>query len=549
MKAKIISFILLSYMLFSVACTDLESRSYHSIVADDFVPGEEAIAALLGSAYTSWRTLTLDWNGTVRAQELGADQDVVPVRPNGWDDGGIYMRMHQHTWTTEEDIPLQCWNRAYEGITACNRVLYQVENELPLDDEAKRAMLAELKVLRASYYYVLVDLFGNVPLVTQFDVPDGYLPDQNTRKEVYDFIIEELTENIPYLSESVSKQYYGRFNKWAGYTLLAKMYLNAEIFSNGNNTEWQKCIDACDEVINSYMYDLENEQRTVFLTDNENSKEIIFALAIDRIYTTNWNTFDFHMYSLHPANQQTYQLTEQPWNGSCAIPQFIDTFDPDDIRLQTNFIQGAQYSYEGEPLYRNWSNSDQPLIYVNEVESVFNSDEAHGFRWGKFEYALGSSNILDNDFPVFRYADVLLMKAEAMLRNGDPDGAAILVTQVRQRNFSGDKASKATVTGAQLQEGSVYDYGRRDTISTTYEGGSDIMYGRMLDELGWEFTQEGRRRQDMIRFGVYTTKSFFSHDADDPSGNDRSRALYPIPQAQRMTNPKLAQNPGYSGAN
>jgi hypothetical protein len=181
----------------------------------------------------------------------------------------------------------------------------------------------------------------------------------------------------------------------------------------------------------------------------------------------------------------------------------------------------------------------QPLAYINEVPSIDASEEVHGYRFGKFEIALGSSNILSNDFPLFRYADILMMKAECLLRTGNTSEAATIVTQVRQRAFAANPA-KATVTGAQLQGGSSYDYGRRDTNSNTSEGGSNIQYGRFLDELAWEFNQEGRRRQDMIRFGAYTTKSWFSHD---PS--ESYRTLYPIPQAALLTNSKLKQNPGY----
>ena len=149
---------------------------------------------------------------------------------------------------------------------------------------------------------------------------------------------------------------------------------------------------------------------------------------------------------------------------------------------------------------------------------------------------------MDNDFVVFRYADVLMMKAECLLRTGKADEAATLVTQVRQRAFTSTPA-KAIVTGVDLLKGSVYDYGIRDnreTPANTFAGGADIQYGRFLDELAWEFNQEGRRRQDMIRFGVYTTKSWFSHA---PNGNHRT--LFLIPRRELDANGNLKQNPGY----
>ncbi|MCR5453818.1 MAG: RagB/SusD family nutrient uptake outer membrane protein [Bacteroidales bacterium] len=541
MKFKILAAGLLLAASTSIpACTELEDTNYHAIVGDGFQPTDADLAALLASAYIPWRQTFLQWNGVARSQMLTADEDVIPARPNGWVDGGIYKRLHQHEWTSDEDIVVQGWNRTYVGINACNRVLYQIENGIDLGEQHD-AIVSELKVLRASYYYILVDLFGNVPIITQFDVPDGFLPTQSKRSEVYEFIIKELTENIDNLSETVGGEYYGRFNKWAAYALLAKMYLNAEVFSDGTHSEWDKCVEACDKIIESGKYGLESKQSLCFITNNENSCESIFALVFDETYVTDWNAFDYHLYSLQPANQQTYNFESAPWGGVCAIPQYVDSFDPDDARLESTFIKGQQFSFSGETLYCTLgSYSGQPLAYVNEVPSIDESEEIHGYRWGKFEYATGITNRLSNDFPVFRYADVLLMKAEALLRNGKADDAAALVTDVRRRNFPGNE-EKATVTGQQLQSETTYKYGRADNLTEhTTSDVSVIKYGRMLDELGWEFSQEGRRRQDMVRFGAFTTMDWFSHSASDETKN-----LFPIPNAQLLTNSNLKQNPGY----
>lgn len=520
------------------SCTELEDQNYSAIVAEDFNPTEDDVAALIGSAYTAWRETLLLWNGVWRSQEVTADEIVIPGRPNGWVDGGVYKRLHQHDWYKEDDPVYQGWYRTYAGITNCNKLIFQVDTDyIPLDAEAKAKTLAELKVLRASYYYILLDLYGNVPLSTEFNVPDGYLPPQATRQEVYNFVVSEITSSIDALDESHAQDYYGRFNKWAAYTLLAKVYLNAEVYTG--TAHWQDCVNACNHVINSGNYSLEASQKNVFITENQNSPEIIFGLAIDGTYTTEWNQFDVHMQTLQPSNQATYNLTQTPWGGMCAIPQFIASFDPDDSRLTENFIYGPQYSSSGQALNCTMgAYTGQPLNYINEVPSVDASEEIHGYRFGKFEIASGANNILSNDFPVFRYADILMMKAECLLRTGQADEAAALVTQVRQRAFTANP-SKAVVTGVELMETSTYDYGRRDTYSTTHETAT-ITYGRFLDELAWEFNQEGRRRQDMIRFGAFTSKSWFSHDASADY-----RKLYPIPQAAMLTNGNLSQNPGY----
>lgn len=543
MKTKISILSLSAILTFTgfTSCTDFIDDSYGKVMSEKYSPKTEAdISYLVNAAYVSWRETMLQWNGVVRSQELPADQDILPARQGiGWVDGYIYKRWHQHEWTTEDDGVKQGWERTYTGINACNRILSQIEdNVIELTGEARENLIAELKVLRASYYYILVDLYGNVPLVTDFK--DESLPQQTNRNEVFNFIIKEITENIDHLSETPRGYYYGRFNKWAAYTLLAKMYLNSEVWIG--TPQWDKCVEACDKVIEyaekSTEYALEVNQKNVFITNNENSKEIILGLPIDHIYVTDWNAFDFHMYTLAPEQQETYKLLHRPWGGVCAAPQFILSFDDDDIRLAENYISGPQYTSIGgsEPLMR--SDGKGPLVYGLDVPNIDQSDFADGYRWGKFEYAVGSTNVLSNDWPLFRYADILMMKAEALMRSGK-SGAGELVTQVRQRAFI-NNPEKATVTDEDLTKGSVYDYGRRDTYQTSQEGGNDIQFGRFLDELGWEFCQEGRRRQDMIRFGVFTTKSWFSHSTSDMTKN-----LYPIPNSAMLTNSNLKQNPGY----
>ncbi len=526
----------------TLSCTKLEDENYSAIISDEFNPTSEDLANLVGAGYVSWRPLMIGRsnNSIYRTNEISSDELVIPARPNGWDDGGMYRRVHEHKWTTDDLNSTEIWNRAYQGITNCNRVIYQLESGIIPASEGRDATIAELKVLRASYYYPLCDFFGNVPIITRFDLPDGFLPEQSTRKQVYDFIVKEITDNLPLLSDKNDQTTYGKFNQWAAHTLLAKMYLNAEVYTG--TVAWDKCIQECDAVINSGKgFVLEPDQKSVFVTENENSKEIIFAIPFDEKYTPDWeNAFTIHMETLQPSNQSTYNFQSAPWGGICAIPQFIDTFDPDDKRLTNNWIQGQQYSSNGTPLKGTMGvTNGQPLIYVNELPGVDGSDEIHGFRLGKFEFKQGALVGLSNDFPLFRYADILMMKAEALLRTGHADEAAVLVTQVRQRNFSSNP-SKAVVTGGQLLQGSVYDYGLRNHLASTHEGGTDITYGRFLDELGWEFTQEGRRRQDLIRFGVFTTKSWLSHS---PNGNYRT--LLPIPRVEVNKNPNLTQNTGY----
>nr|WKN35388.1 RagB/SusD family nutrient uptake outer membrane protein [Tunicatimonas sp. TK19036] len=525
MKSIIVKYSLILFsalMLLAGACTDLEEEVYSEVISENFVPTENDLPSLIAPVYTVMRPMMAGWQGYFDVQEESADQIITPVRPNGWYDGGTYQRMHQHAWTSLQWQPTNLWNNCYNGINTANRVLYQLESgEIPLE-EGKEELLAELKVARAFFYYILLDNHGNVPIVTDFTATE--LPLQSTRQQVYDFVVSELTTNIPLLTETADQTTYGRFNKWAGKTILAKVYLNSEVYVDEAN--WEAVIEQCDDIINSGAYMLEPLYKDNFITNNENSREMIFAVPYDDILATG-NLI--HMKTLDPISQRVFNMLAQPWGGNCAVPQFINTYDTADIRLTDTWIQGPQIGPAGTEL----------INYVNYVESMDESESNQGYRIGKYEIIEGARGSLSNDFPVFRYADVLMMKAEALLRTGQADAAAELVTQVRSRAFA--DPAKAKVTGAELMEGSSYQYGYWESGEIDQvNGGADIPYGRFLDELGWEFAAEAHRRQDLIRFGVFSTKTWFQHR---PSSADK--ALFPIPDAEINKNPNLKQNPGY----
>lgn len=525
------------------ACTKLKDKNYNQVISEQFQPAPDDIGSLVGAAYIPWRSLFNKWQSYFWAQEICTDALVIPKRPWGWVDDGGYRRFHYHSWTAEDAIVTTCWQRAYAGVTTCNRVIYQIENDQIQLGAAKESTLAELKVLRATYFWVLCDMYGNVPIVDRFDVPENFLPEQSTRKQVFDFIVKDIKDNINALKTDVDQTTYGRINKWVAFTLLAKLYLNAGVYTG--TPMWDECIAACDSVIGSGKYVLEPRQKNVFVTNNESSKEIIWPFVYDSKYLNqywdDWNAFDHHMQTLPQEMQRTYNLQNSPWGGICAIPQFIETFDQTyDDRFKQNWLRGVQTASNGEILkVENGEHKGQTLNLINVLPSIDSTEANHGLRLGKFEVALKSASILDNDFPFFRFADILMMKAESLLRTGKAADAATIVTEVRARSFTQDP-SRALITGAELMQGSKYPYGQRDKYGASSEGGADVQYGRFLDELGYEFFEEAHRRQDMIRFGVFTTKKWFSHTSSAPH-----KTLFPIPQVEINKNSKLKQNSGY----
>jgi hypothetical protein len=285
---------------------------------------------------------------------------------------------------------------------------------------------------------------------------------------------------------------------------------------------------------------LESMLKSAFKTDNADSPEIIFAIPFDE---NRAGGFNVHMFSLHGSLKGKFNMQATPWGSGSAmgISQFIDTYDQDDARLPGFWMIGPQFAIDGvTPLLGSYDQGGKPISFSKDLPDGVYTGEAEGYRMNKFEVKQGAMGSLSNDFPFFRFAEVLMIKAECLLRTGKNEAAAELVTQVRQRAFK-DNAVKAVVTGSELEANSRYKYGYVENYKIVDEGDqSPVMFGRMLDELGWEFAREGHRRRDMIRFGVYTTKSWLSHK---PAGQMRS--VFPLPQIAINSNPKLIQNPAY----
>jgi hypothetical protein len=523
-----ILYLSLSITILLGSCTKLDEEVYDQVLETSFDPTEKDLPAIIAPAYTQLRTMMASWQGDFDLQEESADIIVTPVRPNGWYDAGTYNRMHKHEWTPTEWQPRNSWNQCYSGINNVNRILFQIESGSIPVTTGKENIIAELKTARAFYYSVLVDNHGNVPLVVDFS--DASLPKQKTRQEVYNFVEKELLDNLGLLSEKADQSTYGRFNKWAARAILARLYLNAEVYTG--TAQWQKCIDQCNEILTKSPYILEPVYKTNFLTNNQTSKELIFAVPYDEIFATQNS---IHMKTLATAHRNVLDMAAQPWGGNCVVPQFLDTYDPDDTRMKDTWLQGPQYSVSTGALI---------LTYTRAVPSIDNTDFFEGYRIGKYEIKAGARGGLSVDYPVFRLSNIMMMKAEALLRTNKADEAAVIVTNVRKRAFAATNPAKATVTGAQLQAGSAYKYGWQNVDGTIsdLQGGADIPYGRFLDELGWEFAAEGMRRQQLIRFGVYSRKIWFNHR---PRTDGKPRTLFPIPQAEIDKNPNLVQNGDY----
>lgn len=501
MKAKITATLLLS-LLFSFSCTDLNEDLYSSVDDDDFGQTPAEIAALVGGAYSSLRGFGDAISNSYPTceyvfflNEVASDEATIPTRGTDWYDGGQYQDVQRHQWSPQNGMLLSAWRYCYAGIAKVNSIIYQVDKS-GLTEEAKVPIYAELKAIRAYYYYMLLDMFGNVPIVTNFE--DVGLPTNSTRQQVYDFVESELTNALPYLP---SGPVYSKFNKNVGYSLLARLYLNSEAYVGV--ARWQDCIEMCQNVTG---YSLTSDFFANFATENQNSPEIIFAIPYDSKAGTVGNYMS--SMSKHYLHRFTLSATgDYPWsaNGMCAQPGVFSSFDDQDRRKKC-MLSGEQISLAtGSVIIMD---SGQPLNYTEEIVNFTDAKQNEGVRLDKYEDKAGESWERDHDFVVIRYAEILMMQAECYVRLGSPDLAAPFVAQIRTR--------------AGLEMPATLDLEFID------------------QELLREFTFEGRRRTDNIRFGTFFQPWW------EKGATEAYRSIFPIPANVLSTNTNLTQNPGYN---
>lgn len=535
-KAKTIYVLLALLMLCISSCNNsLDEVVYSTVTEQSYKYSVNDFAPNIVGAYAP--IYDSDVFGRWQTQELTGCCIALPANVTGWDDGGIFKKLMFHTWNSELMQIGMLWNKNYQGVILCNSALYRLENDIipAPSPAAKTGAIAELRALRAYYYWQICDNFGDAPLVT---TTSQELTEKSSRKDIYDFIVSELNKAIPDLSEAQGAELYARINKWAAKTILANVYLNAEVYTG--IAHWSDCIKQCDDVINSGKCALAPNYKDPFKTAGaESSKEVFFTIPYD-YYRGIVGNFLF-MNSWHSELQKKYKTVYPPnaAGGPKGVTQFINTYQEGDSRLTDSWLMGQQYDIDGKPLYGIYDMVGKPLVFSKEIPDGKYTNEMEGYRMGKYEVPVGSQWSADSDIPLVRYSEVLLMKAECLLRSNQP-GAGALVSQVRQRAFK-DNPSKAIVTDDQLKENSSFKWGTVENYVITDKGDqTPVQFGRMFDEWNWEFAWEGYTRRNMIRFGIFTKKSWLSHK---PNGDYRS--VFPIPESVITSNPKLIQNPNY----
>jgi hypothetical protein len=519
------------------ACKKLDPKVYSVVPNQNFWQTPDQVAAGIAPAYAQ---LTSIPDGNFHdLQEQPSDELVVPARGNDWLAAGQHIQLFTHTWTGLTQQVQDTWTDLYTGITKINFILSIVNNLNPAPPTLPK-INAELKSLRALYYYWLMDLYGNVPLVTDFATNPNSIKN-STRKEVYDFVEKELKDNLSLLPTDRSLNNYGRMNKYTSYCILAKLYLNSQVYVA--QSRYPECVKMCDSVI-SAGYSLQSNYFDNFSINNEGSSENIFVVPFDHV---NIGGNNFQTQTLHYQNDKNYQIAGGGWNGYCTNAEFYSHFDTtstyaikgnntyrtyNDAR-SGQFIIGQQFSEfatyppntnvltssTDESLKIKDSQTGKFLSFYADIKEISNPADTFrlaGLRSVKYFPNPGVQTSMSNDMVIFRLADVLLMRAEAALRSGTASGVDLdYINQIRMRAYSGVEKYKWTMGQLTLQN--------------------------VFDERGRELAWENFRRQDCIRFGTFgnARKPQKLKDADD------HWQIFPIPNLQHTTNPNLVQNPGY----
>jgi starch-binding outer membrane protein, SusD/RagB family len=494
---KSFAYLTLAGILTLASCTNLDETVYGVVPKEGFGSTPQQLAALLGPAYSNFRGYA--WN--MHNAEVTTDVGLVPTRGKDWYDGGNWLNFNRHTWTTTHGPINDMWGFLYEGgINTINQLIPQVPGNT--------GAIAELRAVRAFYYFLAMDYFGNVPVITE---STSGTATTTPRAQVYEFVVKELTEALPNLSDEMGGSFYGRINKNTANMILAKVYLNAGVYKG--SPEWAKVVETTTAVINSGKYKLESVYLANFSTKNETSTENIWAIPFDRIQAGGMN---IPYRTLHYQSQSTYNLSGQPWNGFCTIAEFYNTFDNADVRKKM-FISGVQYGADGKALKDdNGKDLDfNPVMNKDEMTSSDPEFQGAGVRLGKYE--VQKANTVpdqDNDWAMFRLADAYMMRGEANFRLGKAADAVADFNLIRVR------AGVPAWTAAQ------------------------VTLDAILTERGREFAWEAWRRNDLVRFGEYNKVGgkFTSKFMKEASAKT---LLFPIPQQRLDANPGLKQNAGY----
>lgn len=512
----------------------LDEETAYSTLSDVQKNGVLSLYNYVGG-YVDSQSLQGTGRGIYDLNTFTTDEAIMPTRGGDWYDGGFWQGLYLHRWGVNNEAIYATWEYLYRTVILCNGSLERIQDFAEKHPEENVAdCVAEVRALRAMFYYYIMDLFGSVPLIEKSDPAVEDIV-QEKRSKVFNFIVKELTESSSFLSKERSNQpgvYYGRMTQPVVWFLLAKLALNAEVYTDDDWTDgsrpdgksiffevegqrlnaWQTVNYYC-EKITAAGYTMEKDYTANFAVFNESSEENIFVIPMSKTLYT--NQFICLFRSRHYNHAKAYGLSGE--NGSSATKEVLETFGYDtpqvDARFDYCYFAGPVKDLEGNQILLD--DGVTPLVYEpwNIALDVSGKpyEKTAGARMKKYEVdktGLKDGKLLDNDIVLFRYADVLLMQSEAKVRNGENGDAELNLVRSRV----GMAPRTATLEN-------------------------------LLDERMMELAWEGWRRQDMIRFGVFTRS--YSCRPQLPGEENGYTTVFPIPEKVIDMNPQLHQHKGY----
>lgn len=433
--------------------------------------------------------LRLMWN----MEELTTDEAVWSY-PN--DFGGTVFNLHYQTWLPTDATFEVAYSRIMNSVVLANEYIRVTAGS---DDEDITRYRYEARFIRALAYYYGINLFGKMPFVTEANLPGAFLPEEILRPDLFVYIESELLEIKEHMGNP--KFEYGRADKGACAMLLAKLYLNAEVYLGTGNEMYTEAIEQLDEVI-AGPYTLAPNYLNNFLADNNTSPEIIFSFNSDGKYSQSYSA----VWTMIKGN-----AGNGGWAGLRTTKSLFNQFEAGDHRA--HFLKEDK----GQQLEIEAINVTSQGYGVNKFRNITSGGQTPN----------DGTDFIDTDYPLFRLADAYLMYAEAVVRGGTGGDLNTAVGYVNDlRNRSGDPAIGDITSG-------------------------DLTLEFILEERARELYWEGHRRTDLIRFGLFTGDDYvwpWKGNEAEGVGTESFRDLFPIPAADRAINTNLSQNTGYSGA-
>lgn len=534
--------------LLATSCKGLlDEEVFGKPTTDQMLTNRDNAAKLVGQAYSEMRWLHDHWSYW-GLNTLSTDECINPVRNPGedWKDDDYWRGFNDQSWTSSDLSFEYLWKFSNAGAVLCNKILSQVQDIEDIDE-----FVAELKVLRCYYYFTLFDAFGRIPYLEDYTA--DAVPQSETW-EVWNKLVTTLEAEAPHLAVVTDENraaYYGRCTQGMAYALLARLYLNAPCFGvtpancgiaaiQTEDDFYANAVRCCEQVRASHSYSIESDFFANFKIHNESSRENIFVIVEDPR-----SNFDFRdeagkccnklritMLTLNYCHQTCWNTVDKPWNGFSCPPDFLAKYEYGvDHRGACDSTLGTHdphvldgWGWFLGPVYLN-DQSDSILVMADKgrlkaimrspISSLTDAKHDEGARFLKYEVATdGQYKYCDNDFVLFRYAEVLYTEYEAALRMGDMAKCQELLADPEFQLI-------------------------RTRVGCTPYAALDL--DELLDERGREFAWEMIRRRDLIRYGRYAEGTWLFKPARPSYYN-----WFPIPRKMIETSGGLwTQNPGY----